>query len=115
MTATLQPWNGNRSVHRHNPPESQVSLQQAIRTLRAIRQRYETGRSASSDYVRAYSVQVALGYADMLWITAVIEALEKSVPPSSNEGVELVQRTSPQSSRTTMIAASDTTQPPPAV
>ena len=54
-------------------------LQQALRTLRAIRQRYEIGRSASSDYVRSYSVQVALGYADMLWVTAAIEALEKAV------------------------------------
>ena len=58
-------------------------LQQAIRTLRGLRQRYEAGRNAGSDYVRAYSVQVALGYADMLWITAVIEALEKAAATSS--------------------------------
>ena len=51
-------------------------LQQAVRTLRAIRQRYEAGSNAGSGYVRSYSVQVALGYADMLWITAAIEALE---------------------------------------
>jgi hypothetical protein len=57
-------------------------LQQALRTLRAIRQRYETGRSTSSDYVRSYSVQVALGYADMLWVTAAIEVLEKAVAGS---------------------------------
>jgi hypothetical protein len=87
MSATLQTGNGDRSAHRHhdgNPSESQVSLQQALRTLRAIRQRYETGRSTSSDYVRSYSVQVALGYADMLWITAAIEALEKAVAANSN-------------------------------
>ena len=84
MSVTPQPWNGDRSGHRHTPSESEVTLQQAIRTLRAIRQRYETGRSTSSDYARAYSVQVALGYADMLWITAAIEALEKAVAPSSN-------------------------------
>jgi hypothetical protein len=59
-------------------------IQQALRTLRAIRQRYETGRDAGSGYVRFDSVQVALGYADMLWITAVIDALEKAVAASSN-------------------------------
>ena len=53
-------------------------LQQALRTLRAIRQRYETECDASSDYVRSSNVHVALGYADMPWITAVIEALEKT-------------------------------------
>ena len=52
-------------------------LQQAVRTLRAIRQRYETGCHASSQYARSYSVQVALGHADMSWISAAIEALEK--------------------------------------
>jgi hypothetical protein len=87
MSITLQTWNGDRSVHRHNdgnPSESQVSLQQALRTLRAIRHRYETGRKADSNYVRSYSVQVALGYADMLWITAAIEALEKAVAANSD-------------------------------
>ena len=87
MSITLQTWNGDRSVHRHkdgNPSESQVSLQQALRTLRAIRQRYETGRKADSDYVRSYSVQIALGYADMLWITAAIEALERAVASNSD-------------------------------
>ena len=59
-------------------------LEQAVRTLRAIRQRYETGSNAGSDYVRSYSVQVALSHADMLWISAAIEALEKAVAPSSN-------------------------------
>jgi hypothetical protein len=53
-------------------------LQQAIRTLRALRQRYEVERNVGSDYVRAYSVQVALGYSDMHWISAAIEALEKA-------------------------------------
>jgi hypothetical protein len=61
-----------------------VSLQQALRTLGAIRQRYETGRKADSDYVRSYSVQVALRYAGMLWITATIEALEKAVARNSD-------------------------------
>jgi hypothetical protein len=53
-------------------------LEQALRTLRAIRQRYETESGASSGRKRSYSVQVALNYSDMLWITATIEALEKS-------------------------------------
>lgn len=51
-------------------------LKQALRTLRAIQQRYETGRNVDSDYIRSYTVQVALGYADMLWIAAAIQALE---------------------------------------
>src|ERR1700758_2275898 len=73
MTTKLQSSNGA------GPPENQVRLQQAVRTLRAIRQRYEMGRNVDSDYVRAYSLQVALGYADMFWITAAIEALEKAI------------------------------------
>jgi hypothetical protein len=54
-------------------------LEQALRTLRAIRQRYETGRDVDSGYIRSGTVQIALGYADMLWITATIEALEKAM------------------------------------
>lgn len=73
MTTKIQSANGSR------PPESRVRLEQAVRTLRAIRQRYEMGRNVDSDYVRAYSLQVALGYADMFWITAAIEALEKAL------------------------------------
>jgi hypothetical protein len=63
-------------------------LQQAVRTLRGIRHRYETGRDVGSGYVRPYSMQIALGHADMLWITAAIEALEKAV------GQELEPKTS---------------------
>ena len=51
------------------------NLQRAVRTLRAIRQRYETGRDARPD-VRSYSVQMAVGYGDMAWIAAAIEALD---------------------------------------
>lgn len=54
-------------------------LEQALRTLRAIRQRYETGRDVDSGYIRSGTIQIALGYADMLWITATIEALEKAM------------------------------------
>jgi len=60
-------------------------LNQALRTLRAIRQRYETGRDAGSGYMRSYTVQVGLGYADMLWIAAAIEALERAATASGNE------------------------------
>lgn len=64
--------------------ESQVRLQQAVRTLRALRQRYEMGRNVDSDYVRGYSLQVSLGYADMFWITAAIEALEKAIADAAD-------------------------------
>ena len=53
-------------------------LDQAIRTLRAIRQRYEMESDAGHGRKRSYAVQVALGYADMRWIGAAIEALEKA-------------------------------------
>jgi hypothetical protein len=52
-------------------------IEQALRTLRAIRQRYETESDAGSGRKRSYTVHVALGYADMAWVTAAIEALEK--------------------------------------
>ena len=57
--------------------------EQALRTLRAIRQRYETESKVTPGRVRSHTVQVALGYADMLWITAAIEALEKAAAASS--------------------------------
>ena len=50
-------------------------LQQALRMLRAIRQRHETGRGV----MHSYTVHVALSNADMLWITAAIKALEKAI------------------------------------
>jgi len=61
-----------------NPSERWDNLQKAVRTLRAIRQRYETGRNARPD-ARCYSVQMAVGFGDMAWIAAAIEALETSV------------------------------------
>ena len=91
-------------------------LQQALRTLRAIRQRYEAGRNTGSGYVRACTVQVALGYADMLWITAAIDALEKAAAPSPSEGLEMVQHASTHTTLTTTLATiSHSTQPPAAV
>lgn len=61
---------------RNDPTGNQVSLQQALRTLRGIRQRYEKERTAHPD-ARSLTVQVALADSDMFWIAATIEALEK--------------------------------------
>ncbi len=94
MDATLHGCNGSRL------PESQVSLQRAVRTLRAIRERYESGHKVGSGYVRAYSVQVAFGYADMLWITAVIKALEKAIADSAGDPAAENGETAVQSLRT---------------
>jgi hypothetical protein len=52
-------------------------LEQALRMLRAIRQRYETESEAGSGRRRSHTVQVALGYSDMRWIAAAIEGLER--------------------------------------
>ena len=60
-----------------NPSETQMAVQQALRTLRAIRLRYEIDRSNSDTRLR--SVLVALSCADMQWITAAVEALEKAI------------------------------------
>jgi hypothetical protein len=56
-------------------------VEHALRTLRAIRQRYEAESRAGSERMRSHTVNVALGYADMLWITAAIEVLEKTTMP----------------------------------
>jgi hypothetical protein len=61
-------------------------LDQAIRTLRAIRQRYETESDAGHGRKRSHAVQIALGYADMRWIAAAIEALEEKTAPGALGG-----------------------------
>jgi hypothetical protein len=72
-------------------------LEQAIRTLRGIRQRYETESDPGSGRRRSYTLQVALGHADMRWITAAIEALEKVVsyellvPPANGAATSSVR------------------------
>jgi hypothetical protein len=74
-----------REPHRrNNPPESQVTLQQALRTLRGIRQRYEIERTAHPD-ARSFSMHVAVGDSDMFWIAATIEALEKPIAAGATE------------------------------
>jgi hypothetical protein len=56
---------------------NQMSLRRAALTLRAIRQRYETGHNAHP-CARCYSVNIAIDGADMGWITAAIEAVEEA-------------------------------------
>jgi hypothetical protein len=60
------------------PAASEASLQRASLTLRAIRQRYETGRHACRD-ARANSVQMVVDAGDMAWIGAAIEAVENAI------------------------------------
>ena len=69
------------------PTESQVSLQRALRTLRAVRQRYETGRNAHAD-ARFYGVHVVVDHGDVAWIAAAIEAVEKAIRASHSSGVQ---------------------------
>ena len=64
--------------------ESRLSLQRASLVLRAIRQRYEAGRNAHPD-ARCYSVQVVMDYGDMAWISAVIEALDKTIAAAATD------------------------------
>jgi hypothetical protein len=69
------------------PTESQVSLQRALRTLRAVRQRYETGRNAHAD-ARFYGMHVVVDHGDVAWIAAAIEAVEKAIRASHSSGVQ---------------------------
>jgi hypothetical protein len=76
-----------RDPNRRNetkPSESQVSLQRALRTLRAVRQRSETGRNAHPD-TRYYSVHVVVDPGDIAWISAAIEAVEKAIAAGAAE------------------------------
>lgn len=67
-----------------NAAERVVSLERALRTLRAIRQRYEVGCRANRD-ARFYGVQVVVDRSDVAWITATIEALERAVPSAPTQ------------------------------
>jgi hypothetical protein len=87
MNDLLQTSDGSRSTDRRierNALESQVSLQRAVRTLRAILQRYEMDRVANS-HTRSHSIQVALGDTDMCWIAAAIKVLEQSIARGATE------------------------------
>ena len=78
LARTSQQRESREPNRRKNPPESRVTLQLALRTLRGIRARYEMER-ATHPYTRLYSVHVALDDSDMQWIAATIEALEDPV------------------------------------
>jgi hypothetical protein len=81
MNTTPRTHNGAASHHTGNErtsSESQAGLQRAVRTLRAIRQRYQIDCMRNS-HAGSRSVQVALGDADMCWIGAAIEALEEAL------------------------------------
>lgn len=87
MNNAPQTYYGAQSAHRYierNLSKSQVSLQQALRTLCAFRERYAVDHARYSD-ARSLTVHVTLGYSDMCWITAAIEALEKSIAGSAAE------------------------------
>jgi len=77
----------------NNPPESEASLQQALRTLRGIRRRYEIERTAHPDAL--CNLHVALGDSDMNWLDAAIEALQKPIAAGATEAAgEAAERSS---------------------
>jgi hypothetical protein len=86
----------SREPHRrNNRPESQVTLQQALRTLRGIRQRYEMERTAHPD-TRSYGMHVALSDSDMVWIVATIEALDKPSAAGATEAAGPASQARPE-------------------
>ena len=76
------------------PSESQASLRRALRTLRAIRQRYAIGREAHP-VARFYTIQVGLGCGDMLWLSAVIETVERAIAGAATEATGAADQASP--------------------
>ena len=70
--------------NKRNPAEGQRSLQRASVVLRAIRQRYETGRSVHP-HACGYSVHFAVNAGDIGWITAAIESIERAIAGSASE------------------------------
>ena len=98
MSSALQTFNGTRMAQRpieRNPSESEVSLQLALRTLRGIRQRYEIDRVRNSE-ARSLTMHVALGYADICWINAAIELLEKSIAGSATDAAGAAAQARPE-------------------
>lgn len=86
MNAVLQldgaPFPESRDAKGRNDRDSferAESLQRAVRTLRAIRQRYDVRRDAHPG-ARFLAVQVVVDGSDMAWIAAAIEALEQAIP-----------------------------------
>jgi hypothetical protein len=82
-------------LNERSPSESQVSLQRAMRTLSAIRQRYEVGRNSHPE-ARFYSVHVVVDHGDVAWITATIEALEKTIAAVATEPAAFVAQARPE-------------------
>jgi hypothetical protein len=82
-STVANPQVSNRAKTERNVPESHERLQQALRTLRAIGQRYEIDRARNPDG-RSFTLKIALGCGDMRWISAVIELLEKSTATATD-------------------------------
>ena len=61
-----------------SPSESHVNLQHALRTLNAVRERYEVGLHDYPD-ARFYRVHVVVERGDLDWLAATIDALEKAI------------------------------------
>jgi hypothetical protein len=57
---------------------SHLNLQHALRTLNAVRERYEIGRHDYPD-ARSYRVHVVVERGDLAWLAATIDALEKAI------------------------------------
>ena len=98
MNAALQTYDSSRSDHtgkERSPAESQASLQRALRTLRAIRLRYEIDRIRNSDAC-SVSVHVAVGHADMCWIAAAIEAVETAIAAGAIKAAEPAAEAHPE-------------------
>ena len=98
MNNTLQTYGGYRLAHTGNdgnPPKSQMDFRHALRTLRAIRQRYATG-CASHPGERFYSVLVPFGSGDMFWLTAAIESLEKTIAGGATEAAGAAAEAGPE-------------------
>jgi hypothetical protein len=85
----------------NDPPENQASLQQALRTLRGIRRRFEIERTAHPEAL--CNLHVALGDSDMNWIDATIEALEKPIAAGATEAAGHAAQTSPGSATLRII------------
>ena len=58
--------------------QSHVNLQHALRTLNAVRERYEIGRHDYPD-ARFYRVHVVVERGDLAWLAATIDALERAI------------------------------------
>lgn len=65
-------------------PTSQMRLRQALHTLRGVQQRCKLEQAGRPDWY-SLSVNVALGRADMFWISAAIDAVERAIATDATE------------------------------